>query len=741
MPRIFEWGRWFRRIGLLAVALAMALGLRAQAQVPTTYELVNEAPFNQPSEYPVGQMVPRDRYRPVGEWVGRLILPTEAEVVAARSQSPALLDWVWFEVQVAPEAAQLLLGQSVRLTWADDPIVQAAVQLLTQPVEFTAKTRGSQRRGTLHPERLNGRDRVGPLQSLAGARPDDNVLVRLEQVNLVWAHPGIGGEIPPTPALRAAIARVKERGVGGISKSPFYKGDLGGSPRREQSTPTIRYAPLASQVASQAVIDSDSAEPVLQIGREPIQVGGRFYGLVSVLGPVLAEANCDEGTDCPDDRFQVQHFNADSGQFNGPVEIVRIPQQPLARNGIAQSTPTGLADSPAGKAGWYLYGAPDRQGIFTVQAIAPRSLFQLQPDRTLVNQAEAQRYIRVENWQHPERHKGEVSSVLLDPSAEDEAAAIAHWQLGDRALVVHLFGGIGGEKAEPTSLATVTGHFAYGSAQVVQEPLANELQFAIEYQQVYAHNPHGIISGAIDWSAYMGSLRYGWLGTRPVSDVLIQLPSVTEKYEFGDDVLWPLRQLMSQLSVMMARYRVGDGTGNASVTPASSCVQDSNQALYAAIQSVEQTVTQSPEIQQWLQQHADSPQTQRFQQLVALGRQLEAHLVPLGMVRADWSQNAQTLAGIQSPSQTLAEQLTNRNATLTALLSWRTMLPRRAHDEISYLALEQGGRLWVLRTNQVGGDMPSIQPRAATELFGRLPAIAPLISRLSLVFCQHLIDG
>ena len=59
----------------------------------------------------------------------------------------------------------------------------------------------------------------------------------------IWVHPGIGEEIPSTPALRAAIARVKERGVLSVSKSPFYKGHLGESPRIEHSPSTVRYAP------------------------------------------------------------------------------------------------------------------------------------------------------------------------------------------------------------------------------------------------------------------------------------------------------------------------------------------------------------------------------------------------------------------------------------------------------------------------------------------------------------------
>ena len=71
-------------------------------------------------------------------------------------------------------------------------------------------------------------------------------------------HPGIRGEIPPTPALRAAIARVKERGGFSVSKS-FYKGDLGGSLRIEHSPPTVRYAPMGGDEGKRVELQSQNA--------------------------------------------------------------------------------------------------------------------------------------------------------------------------------------------------------------------------------------------------------------------------------------------------------------------------------------------------------------------------------------------------------------------------------------------------------------------------------------------------
>jgi len=51
---------------------------------------------------------------------------------------------------------------------------------------------------------------------------------------------------------------------------------------------------------------------------------------------------------------------------------------------------------------------------------------------------------------------------------------------------------------------------------------------------------------------------------------------------------------------------------------------------------------------------------------------------------------------------------------LRGLVSWRTMLPRLASDTIVELFLSQGAAMWVLRTNQVGGFDPDIEPVAPT---------------------------
>ena len=58
------------------------------------------------------------------------------------------------------------------------------------------------------------------------------------------------------------------------------------------------------------------------------------------------------------------------------------------------------------------------------------------------------------------------------------------------------------------------------------------------------------------------------------------------------------------------------------------------------------------------------------------------------------------------------------------------MLPRQGHDDISRIFLDHGASLWFLRTNQVGGEDPNIEPVAPTVIFGQYPLVDILFARL-----------
>jgi predicted Abi (CAAX) family protease len=595
---------------------------------PSHYALYQSLPFVRPDYYRLHQSLDPTYYQPIGEWMGRLILPQPEE--RQRVQG------CWFEVYHSPAEHTGLRGQVVMLQFRQDrPQIQKLLAAVTRDVHFDADALyTSEFGGLIHPERVNHWRQVNPLESLAGAHPADDMRVMLSEV---------------------------------------------------------------------AVVASASGPPRLLIDRPPVEITGRFYGLVQFVAPV--ESDC----------YQVRHFNRASRRFDGPSEVVSLPPVHLAEAyGSYPSSSQQLETSPCNERGWYIYGAQDQAGRFVVQSLAPRSLFQLQPDRVVFGGAKpSYRYIRQAAWSEVKAQKGQVSSVLCtardNGSADAISAAVAQWHEGDRALVLHTYGGIGGNKAEPSAAAAPIffGHFAYGVAQVVRDPLADELRFEINYHQVYTHNSDGLIAGTLHWSRYMGDRQFGWLGTRPTCDLVVKLDCFTGFYDFYGTKLSPLARMETFLAAMMARYRIGDGTGGTYVGPANNCSQDANQALFASIQQQQQQIEDNAELlQRWA---ADSPeQIARFEQLKAFGHDLKQALQPLGRPRQDWENNEFTLGS------TLEDEPL-RNLAL-GLGSWRTLLPRKASDTVVRVFLKYGGSAWVLRTTQVGGMDVDIEPIAPITL-------------------------
>ncbi|WP_255087577.1 MULTISPECIES: type II CAAX prenyl endopeptidase Rce1 family protein [unclassified Synechococcus] len=644
---------------LLALLAALGLGgfwtpvLLAEATpgLPSSYDLAQRAPFNRPAFYPLGISPDPALYRPNGTWIGRLILP--------EASMPGTGDWVWIEVQHAPAGEQQLVGQQLRLSWQDRPELNGLVRAVSTDVQLSAAARRASAGGDVVPERLDGRRAVGPLQTLAGARSHDDLLVRLEEVSA-------------------------SRGPDGATE--------------------------------------------LRIGTPPIQITGRYVALVRLLGPAAAPA---AGSLAGSDRFQVQHYDRRSGGFNGPIETVRIPQQPPDRYGRTLSSPRGLAASSTGEQGWYLYGAPDAEGLFTAQALLPRRLSQLDADRIVAGEATGLQYIQKRNWADVPGRRGRLERVRV---TRDQGSS--DWRVGEHGLVIHTFGGIGGSRGEPSSGFTVTGHFAFGEVAVVTDPFSGEPRFDIRYHQIYANNPNGIVAGTQDASAYAGDLQRGWLWLRPFSDVLIHQDLFAD-LSLGGRNLSLLRELVVQAEVIMARYRSGDGTGLSSVTPATSCVQDSNQALFIAIRRLRERVEADPGLVRWLQRHRRHPETIKFKELSGLADSLDQLLTPFGMVRPDWKRNAALAAGAATGSEAsggeapVASLFQRGQSPIDVLLSWRSMLPRRAHDDTARVFLQNGAGLWFLRTNQIPGDDPSLVPLAPTLLLGQLPVLSTVLRRFS----------
>jgi predicted Abi (CAAX) family protease len=650
--------RFWQRFGFLLSGLLLAVlmvsGTSPAAKV-SNYELNQAQPFNQIENYPIQPIPSSPNYRANGRWIGRLILPSEQEY----ADNPG--DWAWFEVWHSPSASSNLLGQTVKLTWQPSDELDNYLEAVTKDITFSQQAENFLNNGSIVPVRLNGRKQVGPLQSLAGARPKDDVTVRLVETE----------------------------------------------------------------------VTNEAGQPVLKTRLEPIQIAGREYALIKILEPDTTydaplPETCPGEPPCPTEYFRVQHFNSATRDFSGPIETIRIPQQPMVNGERFFSNLRNLEHSPAGRDGWYVYGAQNTEGVFTVQALQPRALFQLKPNQIVMGESDGLRYIDKQNWRTTPQRKGTLQKVLVSPNGSSPDAALAQWQEGDYALLIHLFGGIGGENKEFIPAGTVTGHFAYGLARVRQEPIAQELQFDVQYQQVYAHNSGGVLSGTQDWASYTGDMSRGWLGIRPISDVIVKLDSFVEPFEFGDVTISLFRELLIQTQILAARYRTGDGTGVGGVTPATSWVQDSNQALFIAMKQVEQQIQDNPQIVEWLKQNPYAPEIERIERFVALGKALEEMLTPYGVVRPDWQNNAESLAGI-----TPRGAFTSNKGLFAGALSWQTMMPRWGHDEVARIFLLNGAQLWFLRLNMVGGDDPRVEPIPPTTLFGLIPGLGRAVQRFA----------
>ncbi|MEL6764723.1 MAG: CAAX protease, partial [Cyanobacteria bacterium J06607_6] len=439
---------------------------------PSNYSLYRQLPFCQPSFYPLGSSPDPGLYQPIGEWMGRLILPAKA----ARSQVQGVL----IEISHAPPDYAHLVGQTVPLRWQRDlPQVQRLVQAVTRDVNFSADAEyNSKFSGMVLPDRINRWRQVDPLESLAGSHPVDDITVMLMAIDVRSADDG-------TVALHT------------------------------------RY--------------------------QPVEITGRYYALVQFITP--------EGPD----QYRVRHFNATTRQFDGPATVMSTPPVMVAKDyGSYPSTLNQIENSPINEQGWYVYGALNAAGQFVVQAWMPRALMRLQPDRVVFGEKNVYRHIRQETWDDMAAKKGQTSSVLGTPRDNGTAAAIQaaveDWQAGDRALVLHTYGGIGGEQKEPAAATPIFfGHFAFGVAQVKHDLLADELRFEICYYQVYTQNTDGLVAGTLHWSRYMGDRQRGWLGNRPTCDMVVKLPCFTEDFDFDRAPQSALHYMESFLMAMTAR--------------------------------------------------------------------------------------------------------------------------------------------------------------------------------------------
>jgi len=256
-------------------------------------------------------------------------------------------------------------------------------------------------------------------------------------------------------------------------------------------------------------------------------------------------------------------------------------------------------------------------------------------------------------------------------------------------------------------MGLVTGHFAFGMAQVVRCPFTRELRWDLEYRQVYAHNREGVVSGSMKWHAYSGSLKRGWMYTIPISDTVVRIPEL-EPYDFNGWEVKPWSGLNRQLEQMQSLYRVGAGSGLSSVKQDISCVQDSHAALYSALRTFEETIAKTGKVKEWISgKGPDAAEVKRYLRLLLLVRDIKKSITTFGIAQSNWREFFNQPLGTRNPNKVVA--------LINILLSKRSIFPRKGNDNLLRLAADKGYPMWSILTCQVGGEIPKLVPLAPSS--------------------------
>jgi predicted Abi (CAAX) family protease len=459
-----------------------------------------------------------------------------------------------------------------------------------------------------------------------------------------------------------------------------------------------RVSPLESLAASHPQDDVTVALPgvrvarqqnatVLFIDRAPLAIEGSHMALVRFTSSKQALRGV----------VRVQHWDKAARDYTGVVEdLTAEPTGVLAQGGSPATSLVDIEHTAENGEGYLVYGRPDRKRGFVIKAIAPYAHFSTTPSVERRGD-DARLFLARESWQNLDDHPHGAWRVRLLP----DDRALPDWQVGERALLVHIFGSTGGARGEPLKWRILSaGHFAFGLATVVVDPFTDEKRFDIVYNQLYGGNPEGILAGRTSWAAYMGSLARGVMFRRPVSDLLLRHPSFSRPLALPGGDFDPLDELHAELDVMAARWRTGDGVGGVVIDPATNCVQDASAAVFIAFRRFEREIKDAPNV---IALDDKDPTRQRVVALGALLHRVEERLVPMGGWRSDWKKAARLSV------------VTDREAS--APLTWaraavtmRTMLPRAAHDALGEIALDEGAEVWALRSNLLGGSIAGIRP-------------------------------
>jgi predicted Abi (CAAX) family protease len=459
--------------------------------------------------------------------------------------------------------------------------------------------------------------------------------------------------------------------------------------------------------------------PQLVFRSRPEVVEGSHVGLVRFV----SLEKRPEGTFLKGAVFQKvsQRF-----EESAPFEFLLGPHAPLQTQeaDAPALVPDDIVKSKFNAEGWYVHGLWKQTAagrVFEIRALEPRSLTKISGDPQKDAYFESGKLEQLPAFLKKDHWKEKTDGQALQNESVRKAyfgnENPAQWPVGTQTLFMHVFGWRGKE----TKTRINTGHFAFGEGTVVASPFVDgEKKWEMVYHQVYGQGPDGVVAATHAWSSYMGSVQRGFVFQVPISDIHIRSDALTQPYSLNYETQKNsfVSRMGENLQTLMAVYRTGDGTGQATIDPVTSCVQDSNFGLYLTYEPLFSAVKKS-----------DADAT--LSQLLALSekfKKFQFGLIPT--VPQHWK-TALDQGNIHL-NLSSAERIPN------AIISVRTVLPRTAQDGLAKIFAERGMSVYVMRSSQLGGGfaLPENTSSSSVSPRKRLYPYAPDASLWDLLFSK-----
>lgn len=471
----------------------------------------------------------------------------------------------------------------------------------------------------------------------------------------------------------------------------------------------------------------DAQTHTLFITSEPTMITGEQVHLVKIIEPIQMnmEVSSVKMGAIQSDMFLAKRYNRHSKAFD--LDDLKVM---FLRNDNRLKTEqkinfTNIELSELNRYGWYLYGEYNSQGVFEVRAVESRRATTLRaPDRAIERipwscgsnpcQSDGvEQFIRHGNFRNERNMKGKVTLTKLGDLEKD-------FKIGDTGLLMHIFGGYArydGTKrgfSLPFAGQLNTGHFSYGQYTIKTCKFTNEPRIDIEYFQIYAHNRRTIISGSTKYHTFAGSTVRGWQYLTTFSDSLFKMPLFEHRFSFGGAMdISVMDSIRLELAVMAARFRIGDGLGATFVTATSSCVQDSNQALYDGLWVIRHRILDNKAAVKFLKDPKNrySEDVKSFMKLNSFYFRFVLRFVKLSRFRTDWSPHEEK-AIRANKYNTMPIFGVNPTDLLKAFASGEFVVPRWLYDNLSVFMSQRGADSLILHSAQIGGEAPEIYPTA-----------------------------